>query len=127
MENKYLIDDIMTEGNVKISSDVIATIASVAAEEVEGVVKMQSNLKAQVSDIIERKPKSQGVRVNIGEKEALLDIYITVEYGKKIIDICENVQKRVKEAVENMTDLDVVEVNVHVAGIAVEKEEKQRA
>ena len=92
MDNKYLIDESSVEGNVKISDQVIATIASVAAEKVDGVVKMQSNLKSQVSDIFSAKNLNKGAKVNLGEKEA-----------------------------------SVVEVNVHVSGIAVEKEEKLRA
>ena len=127
MDNKYLIDESSVEGNVKISDQVIATIASVAAEKVDGVVKMQSNLKSQVSDIFSAKNLNKGAKVNLGEKEALVDIYVTVEYGKKIVDICKEVQRVVKQAIENMTDLSVVEVNVHVSGIALEKEEKLRA
>ena len=88
---------------------------------------MQSNLKSQVSDILSAKNLNKGAKVNLGEKEALVDIYVTVEYGKKIVDICKEVQRVVKQAIENMTDLSVVEVNVHVSGIAVEKEEKLRA
>ena len=88
---------------------------------------MQSNLKSQVSDIFSAKNLNKGAKVNLGEKEALVDIYVTVEYGKKIVDICKEVQRVVKQAIENMTDLSVVEVNVHVSGIAVEKEEKLRA
>lgn len=126
MSDKYLIDD-MSEGNVKISDDVIATIATVAAENVEGVVKMQSNLKSSVTEILGTKNLTHGVKVNVGEKEALIDMYITVEYGLKIVEICRNVQQKVKEAIETMTDLDVVEVNVHISGIAIAEEERLKA
>ena len=126
MTDNYLIET-KGDGEVRISEDVIATISIVAAESVEGVVEMQSNLKSQVSDIFSAKNLNKGAKVNLGEKEALVDIYVTVEYGKKIVDICKEVQRVVKQAIENMTDLSVVEVNVHVSGIAVEKEEKLRA
>lgn len=126
MSDKYLIDD-MSDGNVKISDDVIATIATVAAENVEGVVKMQANLKSSVTEILGTKNLTHGVKVNVGEKEALIDMYITVEYGRKVVDICRNVQRKVKEAIETMTDLDVVEVNVHISGIAVADEERLKA
>lgn len=126
MDNKYLIDDSSVEGNVKISDEVIETIASVAAEKVEGVVKMQTNLKSQVTDIFSVKNPNRGAKVNVGEKEALVDIYITVEYGRKIVEICKKVQEVVKEAIENMTDLSVMEINVHVTGIAIEKKDKIR-
>jgi len=124
VDNKYLIDGNQAEGTVKISEDVIATIASVAAESVEGVVKVGSNFKSQVSDILNTKNFNKGVKVNIGERETIIDVYITIEYGIKIVDVCEMVQQKVKEAIENMTDFDVVEVNVHLSGIAVKSSEK---
>lgn len=124
MDNKYLIDGNAAEGTVKISEDVIATIASVAAENVEGIVKVGSNFKSQVSDILNTKNFNRGVKVNIGEKETIIDVYLTIEYGIKIVDVCEKVQEKVKEAIENMTDFEVVEVNVHLSGIAVKSSEK---
>ncbi|MBU5669183.1 Asp23/Gls24 family envelope stress response protein [Peptoniphilus sp. MSJ-1] len=124
MDNKYLIDGNAAEGTIKISEDVIATIASVAAENVEGIVKVGSNFKSQVSDILNTKNFNRGVKVNIGEKETIIDVYLTIEYGIKIVDVCEEVQKKVKEAIENMTDFEVVEVNVHLSGIAVKSSEK---
>ena len=67
---------------------------------------------------------NRGVRVNIGERETIVDVYITIEYGIKIVEVSEKVQEEVKEAIENMTDFDVVEVNVHISGIAVKNSEK---
>lgn len=75
MDNKYLIDESSVEGNVKISDQVIATIASVAAEKVDGVVKMQSNLKSQVSDIFSAKTLIKVPKL-IWEKKKLLLIYM---------------------------------------------------
>lgn len=118
MEN-YLIDENVSEGQIMVSEDVIATIATVASEAVEGVVKVSSNFKSQVSDILNTKNITKGVKVNIGEKQTVVDVYITIEYGKKIVELSEKVQKAVKDAIENMTDFDVVEVNIHLSGIAV--------
>ncbi len=126
MSEKYLVDA-MNDGNVKIADDVIATIAAVAAEGVEGVVEMQSTLKASVTDMLGVKNLARGVKVSVGEQEAVIDMFITVLYGKNIVEICKNVQEKVKEAVENMTGLDVVEVNIHVSGIALTEKEKARA
>ncbi|SHG98399.1 Uncharacterized conserved protein YloU, alkaline shock protein (Asp23) family [Anaerosphaera aminiphila DSM 21120] len=126
MTDNYLIDDV-NNGNVKISEEVIATIAVVAIEEVEGVVEMQSTLKTSVTDMLGVKNLLKGVKASIGEREAVIDVFITVEYGKNIIDIGKNVQEKVKEAVETMTGLDVVEVNVHVGGVAMENKEKVKA
>lgn len=124
MDNKYLVNGNEAEGQVKISEDVIATVASVAAENVDGVVKVGSNFKSQVTDILNTKNFNRGVRVNIGEKETIVDVYISIEYGIKIVEVSEKVQEEVKEAIENMTDFDVVEVNVHISGIAVKNSEK---
>lgn len=124
MDNKYLVNGNEAEGKVKISEDVIATVASVAAENVDGVVKVGSNFKSQVTDILNTKNFNRGVRVNIGERETIVDVYITIEYGIKIVEVSERVQEEVKEAIENMTDFDVVEVNVHISGIAVKNSEK---
>lgn len=124
MDNKYLVNGNEAEGQVKISEDVIATVASVAAESVDGVVKVGSNFKSQVTDILNTKNFNRGVKVNIGEKETIVDVYITIEYGIKIVEVSEKVQEEVKEAIENMTDFDVVEVNVHISGIAVKNSEK---
>lgn len=124
MDNKYLVNGNEAEGKVKISEDVIATVASVAAENVDGVVKVGFNFKSQVTDILNTKNFNRGVKVNIGERETIVDVYITIEYGIKIVEVSERVQEEVKEAIENMTDFDVVEVNVHISGIAVKNSEK---
>lgn len=128
MSDKYLIDAINDEnGNIKISDDVIATIAAVAAEEVEGIVSLQTSLKSSVTDMLGVKSLSKGVKVNIGESEAVIDIYVTIQYGKNLVEVSKLVQSKVKEAIETMTSLQVVEVNVHVSGIAMVDNEKVRA
>ncbi|MGI5950127.1 Asp23/Gls24 family envelope stress response protein [Peptoniphilus sp.] len=123
MVENYLIDENISEGQIKISDDVIATIATVAAESVEGVVKVSTNFKSQMSDILNTKNINKGVRVNVGERQTVVDIYITVEYGVKVVELSEKVQQAAKEAIENMTDFDVVEINVHINGIAVKSED----
>lgn len=129
MSEKYLTDSINIEnGNIKIADDVIATIAAVAAEKVEGVINLQTSLKSSVTDMLGVKNIAKGVKVSIGEEEAVIDMYITVKYGKNIIEIAKEVQEKVKEAIETMTSLQVVEVNVHISGIAMENtDEKVRA
>ncbi|MDO5040757.1 MAG: Asp23/Gls24 family envelope stress response protein [Peptoniphilus sp.] len=125
MTENYLIET-KNNGEVRISEDVIATIAVVAAESVEGVVDMQSNLKYSVTEMFGVKNQNKGVKVSIGEKEAVIDTFITVEYGKNIVEVCKEVQVKIKEAVESMTDLEVVEANIHVSGIALPDKEKAR-
>lgn len=88
---------------------------------------MQASLKSSVTDILGVKNVGRGVKVSVGEQEAVIDTYITVEYGRNIVGIAKVVQEKVKEAVENMTGLEVVEINVHVSGIAVSEKEKVRS
>ncbi|EGY76456.1 Asp23/Gls24 family envelope stress response protein [Peptoniphilus indolicus] len=126
MSEKYLANTDIS-GDVKISEDVIATISVLAAESVDGVVKMQASLKSSVTDILGVKNIGRGVKVSVGEQEAVIDTYVTVEYGRNIVEIAKVVQEKVKEAVENMTGLEVVEINVHVSGIAISEKEKVRS
>lgn len=117
MDDKYLIDN-MSEGHVKIADDVIAKIATVATGQIDGVIGNIKDLKSGVADMLGVKTIPKNAKVSVGESEAIIDMYITVEYGKNIVDICNEVQDKVKENVETMTGLEVVEVNVHVIGIS---------
>ena len=123
MNDKYIIDS-ESEGNVKIADDVIAKIAAVTAQKVEGVIETSLSFKSGVVDMFGGKNQTKGVKVSVGESEAIIDMYVTIAYGKNIINICKNIQNKVKEAIENMTDLNVIEVNVHVNGIAIVDEEQ---
>ncbi len=105
-----------TEGaGIKISDDVVATIASIAASEVKGVANMSGGLVSGISEMLGKKTK--GVKVQVGEKETTIDISLSVEYGARIPDVAWEVQNKVKTQVESMTGLKVVSVNVIVQGI----------
>ena len=123
------MDDILNDynseyGNVKISNDVVAIIAGVAATEVEGVAGMSGGITGGITEMLGMKNLSKGVKVEVGDEEAAIDIYIVVEYGTKIGDLGEKVQKNIKETVETMTGLNVIEVNVNVQGVNLIREEK---
>ena len=104
-------------GSVKISDDVVAVIAGVAASEVEGIIGMSGGLVGDLGEILGKKSLSKGVKVQVGEKEAIIDLHIVVEYGARIPDVAYRAQQSVKSAVEVMTGLDVVEVNIHIQGV----------
>ncbi len=110
--------------NVKISEEVVAIIAGIAATEVNGVAGMSGGLAGELSEILGRKNMSKGVKVEVGEKEAAIDLYIIVEYGARIPDVAWEIQEKVKTTVENMTGLKVIEVNIHVQGVNIEKDLK---
>ncbi len=112
-------------GNVKISEEVVAIIAGVAAMDAPGVAGMSGGIAGGIAEILGRKNLSKGVKVEVGEKEAAIDLYIIVEYGCRIPDVSWDIQEKVKNAVETMTGLDVIEINIHVQGVNIEKEAKR--
>ena len=116
MENKEEID---TENSgVKISNDVVAVIAGVAVSEVSGVASMSAGFAGGISEVLSgKKNRSKGIKVEVEENTAKIDVNIIVEYGTRIPDVAFEIQNRVKKAVESMTGLDVEEVNVHVQGV----------
>ena len=117
------------ENNIEISDDVVAVIAGMAASEVSGVAEMAGGFAGGISEVLSGKKKlAKGIKVEIlDNKETRIDVNIIVEYGARIPDIAFEIQKRVKKSVENMTGLNVLEVNVHVQGVStVQLEDKKR-
>ncbi|MDD3706493.1 MAG: Asp23/Gls24 family envelope stress response protein [Clostridiaceae bacterium] len=112
-------------GNVKIADDVVAIIAEIAAREVQGVFSMSGGIADSITEILGKKNPSKGVKVEVGEKEAAIDLYIVVDYGVRIPDVSWQIQENVKKAVETMTGLTVVEVNIHIQGVNMDKENKE--
>lgn len=107
-----------TNSNIKIADDVIAVIAGAAASEVPGVSSMAGGFAGGISEVFSgKKNLAKGIKVEAGEKETRIDVNIIVEYGVRIPDVAFEIQTRVKKAVENMTGLKVVDVNVHVQGV----------
>lgn len=103
---------------IKISEEVVKIIAGLAAHEVDGVAGMSGGLVGNIAQILGRKDLSRGVKVEVGEKEAALDIFVIVQYGASIPSVAQRMQEAVKQAVESMTGLNVVEVNIHVQGVS---------
>lgn len=104
-------------GNVRIADEVVAVIAGLAATEVEGVAGMSGGLAGGIAEMLGRKNLSKGVKVEVGEKETAVDLYIIVNFGVRIPDVAYGVQENVKRAIESMTGLNVVEANVHIQGV----------
>ncbi|MDD3186254.1 MAG: Asp23/Gls24 family envelope stress response protein [Anaerostipes sp.] len=124
MENKggYKIQDDGTLGDVKISEEVIAIIAGLATTEVDGVAKMCGNITNELVSKLGMKSLSKGVRVNVEGKNVSIDVAVELEYGVSVTTVSNKVQEKVKTAIENMTGLTIDEVNVRVAGVALEDE-----
>lgn len=111
-------------GNITFADEVVAIIAGLAASEIEGVAAMSGGIAGDIVEKLGKKNLSKGVKVQIGEKEVAIDLYIIVEYGARIPEIAWNIQENTKKAVETMTGLNVVEVNIHVQGVNIEKKSK---
>ncbi|MGL4904330.1 MAG: Asp23/Gls24 family envelope stress response protein [Cetobacterium sp.] len=110
-------------GNIKIADDVVKTISAKAAQDVSGVYKLAGGVADEVSKMLGKKRLTNGVKVEVGEKECSVEIYIIVEYGYQISEVAQNVQKNVLTAINSMTGLKVVEVNVFVQDVKILTEE----
>ncbi|MBP8762643.1 Uncharacterized conserved protein YloU, alkaline shock protein (Asp23) family [Acetoanaerobium noterae] len=109
-------------GQVKISEDVISIIASLAATEVEGVAQMSGSITGNISEILGKKNHSKGVKVQVAEDKAEIDVFVHVEYGSVIPEIAKKIQDNVKTTVETMTGLEVTLVNVYIQGVTTKHE-----
>lgn len=111
-------------GTITYANEVVAVIAGVAANEVEGVAGM-CTASTGIADVFSRnKNITKGVKVEVGTEEVSVDLYLNVEYGTPIQTAATNVQESVRKSIETMTGLHVVRVDVHVQGLSFEKEKK---
>ena len=116
-------------GTVSFATEVVATIAGLAATEVDGVASMISP-SAGLADMFSRKSNrnlTKGVRIDLEDNRVSVDITITVDYGSPVPDVARNIQENVKKAIETMSGLDVRNVDVHVTGISFEREQRANA
>ena len=108
------------DGKITVAQSVVQKIAGIACREISGVYAMGAGASRTFGAIRERIPGSsgpsvtQGVGVEVGETQAAIDLDIVVEYGVSITDLGQSIQRNVKQAVERMTGLQVVEVNISV-------------
>ena len=117
MENET-VEEVKESEGIKISNDVIAVIAGVAASEVPGVATMAGSFTGGLTEALKgKKNLAKGIKVEATDVSAKIDVNIIVEYGSRIPDVAFEIQNRVKKSVENMTGLKVEEVNVHVQGV----------
>ena len=115
MAERYM--DATDIGTVRIADDVVALIAAFAAMEVEGVSGMAGGLDMDAVSRGGMKKLGRTVKVEIGGDGVTADLSIELVYGYSIPETCSKVQNRVRTAVENMTGLKVLDVNIRVAGI----------
>lgn len=115
-------ETVTSESSVRIANDVVGKIAAIAALEVDGVAATGNNITAEIMGKVRIKNLMKNVKVEVMGKKVNIEISITVEYGVNIQVVSNGVQERIKQAVENMTGLDVNSVNVRIAGVNLNKE-----
>jgi uncharacterized alkaline shock family protein YloU len=119
-------------GKVTVDQSVVQKIAGIACREISGVHAMGVSTSRAFGAVRERIPGSsgpnvaQGVGVEVGETEAAIDLDIVVEYGVSIADLGRSIQRNVKQAVERMTGLEVVEVNINVDDLYLPGDDDQQ-
>jgi uncharacterized alkaline shock family protein YloU len=105
-------------GNVKIADEVVEVISGMAASQVDGVAALGSGgVVSDIANVFSRGSR-KGIKVEINENKAKINLFLTVHFGSAIPNIAGGVQEAVKEAVENMTGLTVEEINIHIQGVA---------
>ena len=117
------------DGTVSFATEVVATIAGLAATEVDGVASMSSPASG-FADMFSRKNTrnfTKGVRIDLDGNKVTVDITIVVDYGSPVPDVARNIQENVKKAIETMSGLDVRSVDVHVSAISFEREQRANA
>ena len=124
--NIYTIQDDSSMGEVKIADEVVAIIAALAATEVEGVASMAGNITNELISRLGMKNLSKGVKVDVLEGVVTVSLALNMKYNYSIMDVSAKVREKVKSAVENMTGLEVADVNVKVAGVEMESQESAK-
>lgn len=132
MSENYQSDVKLDEGQngtVSFATEVIATIAGLAATEVEGVAAMSSQ-NGGLADMFARRNTrnfTKGVRIALEDNKVTVDVSIVVEYGSPVPEVARNIQENVKKAIETMSGLEVRAVDIHVTGISFEREQRAAA
>ncbi|MBN9653638.1 Asp23/Gls24 family envelope stress response protein [Halobacillus litoralis] len=129
MSDKQLLNvtDGSTLGNIEIAPEVIEVIAGIAVSEVAGVASMRGNFASGVAERLGgKKNHGKGVKVELTENGVLIDAYVVMDYGISIPDTAQKIQDNTRQALKNMTALDINEINVHIVGVQMEtgKEEE---
>lgn len=112
-------------GKVEIAPEVIEVIAGIAASEVEGVAQMRGNFASGVVERLGKKIHGKGVKVELADEGIKVDVYCVMKFGVSIPTVAGKVQDNIRQALLNMTALEVEEVNIHVVGIQFENQKHE--
>ena len=126
-ESKEYVSQTLEHGAIHISEEVIATIAALAVQDVEGVYGLNTTLSSsELSMLAKRVQQGKGIRLVISEDDEIsVDCYIVVLYGHSVVDVAKAVQETVTSAVESTTGRKVKNVNVNISGITLPRPAKK--
>lgn len=117
-ENKQYITQLLENGSVMISEDVIGTIVAHAVSEVEGVAGLSAKPGADIAELLGKKNWGKGMKITISaEDEVTIDCNVMVVYGQSVVTVAAAVQDAIRNAVESMAGVKINAVNVNVCGI----------
>ena len=120
--NAYTIKGDENVGEVRIADEVVSVIAGLAAMEVDGVASMAGNATKEIVSKLGKKAVSKGVKIDVLDGIVTVSLALNLTYGYNIREVTAKVQEKVKSAIENMTALEVADVNIRVAGVNVPEE-----
>lgn len=112
-------------GKVEIAPEVIEVIAGIAASEVEGVAQMRGNFASGVVERLGKKNHGKGVKVDLSEDGITIDVYCVMMFGVSIPTVAQRIQDNTRQALFNMTALEISEINIHVVGIQFETKSQE--
>ena len=119
-EKNNMVLSEQSHGTIRIADEVVSIIAGLATVEVEGIAGMSGGFAGGIAEILGKRNLSKGVKVAVGERETAVDLFVITDYGASIPEVARTVQENVKTAIENMTGLDVVQVNIHIQGVKLQ-------
>lgn len=117
-----MMNKLILPRNIRISDDVVSKIAAVTAMKTQGIIGMSSGISEGITKRISGRHVQKGVEVEVGQYETAIDLRVIVQYSLNVHEICRELQENVKESVELLTGLSVVEVNVKVEGVSLPEE-----
>lgn len=120
MKHNHSIHGNTKLGDIQIADDVVAIIAGLAATEVDGVASMAGNVTNELISKLGIKSLLKGVKISVEEGVVYVDLTLNLDYGYSIPETSKKVQDKVKTAIENMTGLEVAEINVRIAAVNME-------
>lgn len=121
-QNTSVLQENEELGTVKIADDVVAMIAGLAATEVQGVAAMAGNISNELMSKMGVKNLAKGVKVEVMGKRVKAELALIIEYGHNIPAVSQRVQEKVKSTIENMTGLEVSDIDIRIAGVCMQKD-----